>query len=66
LISLDEIEQDTLWFDFIYKNIKTKTIYPPILRLKLGKTNLEFESYMYGMVKEYTNKFLEFIADTSN
>ena len=66
LISLNEMNHDTLWFEFIQNNIMTETIFPPILRFQLDKTNLASETYVYRLVKEYSIKIIEFITNTTN
>lgn len=66
LISLKEMNEDTPWVEFIQNNIVIETIYPPILRLKLDKTNLSFETGVHGRVKEYSNKIIEFITKSTN
>ncbi|MHA1975754.1 MAG: hypothetical protein ACW98I_02505 [Candidatus Hodarchaeales archaeon] len=59
-------DNDTLWSDFIHNNIISEAIYPPILRLKLDKTNLASETSVHGIVKEYSNKIIEFITNRTN
>ncbi len=66
LISLNEMNKDTLWFEFIQNNIMAETIYPPILRFKLDKNNLASETYVHRLVKDYSNKIIEFITNTTN
>ena len=61
LISLNEINKDTIWFEFINKNVMSRTIYPPILLLKLDKKNLASETYVRDQVEEYSSKIIEFI-----
>ena len=66
LISLNEMNTETAWFEFIQNNIIAETIYPPILRLKLDKANLASETFVHGLVKEYSNKIIEFITNITN
>ena len=65
LISSDEMNRDTIWLEFIQNNIKTETIYPQILCLKLDTTNLATENYVHGIVKDYSDKIIEFITSTT-
>lgn len=57
------MNKDTLWFEFIHNIIPTETIFPPILRLKLDKTNLAFETGVHGIAKEYSSKIIEFLTN---
>jgi hypothetical protein len=66
LITLNEISTNTHWLEFIQKNIITETIYPPILRLKLDNTNLASDTCVNAIVKEYSNKIIEFILNTTD
>ena len=66
LISLNEMNTETAWFEFIQNNIIAETIYPPILRLKLDKANLASETFVHGLVKEYSNKIIEFTTNITN
>ena len=65
LITQNEIE-DALWTEFIQSNIQTKTFHPPILLLKLHKSELVSETGVHELVKEYFNKYIEFIANNQN
>ena len=62
IITQNEIK-DTLWAEFIQSNIKTKTFHPPILLLKLHKSDLVSETGVHDLVKEYSNKYIEFITN---
>lgn len=66
LISLNEMNKDKPWVEFIQNNIMTKTFFPSILRFKLDNTNLASETFVHGLVKEYSNKMIEFIINTKN
>ena len=61
LMILTEITTDTRWVEFIHENIMAETMYPPILCLKYDKPDLTFDSGVRAMVKEYSNKFIDFI-----
>ena len=63
LITVDEANEDSLWFDFIQDNITTKTIYPPILYLNLNTTTLASEASVLRIVKEYSSKMIEKIIE---
>jgi hypothetical protein len=60
------MNKDTLWFEFIQNNIMSETIYPPILRFKLDKTNLASETCVHRLIKEYSSKIIEFITNSTN
>ena len=66
LILLNERKKASIWVDFIHKNTKTEIIYPPILCLKLDKTNLAFETCVHGIVKDYSSKIIEFVTSKTN
>jgi hypothetical protein len=66
LISLNEMKKDTVWLEFIHNNIKTDTIHPQILCLKLDTTNLATENYVHEIVKDYSDKIIEFITSNTN
>ena len=63
LIMLTKITTDARWGEFIHENIMAETIYPPILCLKVDKPDLAFDSGVHAIVKEYSNKFIEFIIN---
>ncbi len=52
LITLNEMRKDKVWVNFIHDNIMTETVYPPILCLKLNKTDLAFKTGVHEIVKE--------------
>jgi hypothetical protein len=63
LISLNGMNKDTLWIKFIQDNIVAERFYPPILHLKLDKTNLATETYVHDLVKEYSSTIIKFITN---
>jgi len=64
LITQNEIKTDTHWVEFIQSKIPAEKIYPPILLLKLNKDNLVSEAVVHELVKEYSNKLIQFIINT--
>jgi hypothetical protein len=62
LITQNEIEH-TIWAEFLQDNIPAKTNFPPILFLKLPKSDFALETGIHQLVREYSKKFIEFIID---
>ncbi|MFX0184866.1 MAG: hypothetical protein ACFE95_17430 [Candidatus Hodarchaeota archaeon] len=62
LITQNEIKKDIHWSEFIQGYIQAKKFYPPILLLKLNKSDLVFETDVREIVKEYSTKFIELIT----
>ena len=60
-IAPPEIKTEPFWVEFLQENIKTEMISPPILSLKLKMTELALETDALGLVKAYSNDFIEYI-----
>ena len=52
---------EPFWVKFLHDNVIAETIYPSIIRLKLNKADLAFKNGVHEIVKEYSNKLIEFI-----
>lgn len=63
VISINEMNNEKHWVEFIHDLIMTETMNPPILFLKRNKTDLAFKSGVHEIVKEYSRKFIEFITN---
>ncbi|TFG04386.1 MAG: hypothetical protein EU539_10915 [Promethearchaeota archaeon] len=52
-----------LLFEFIRDNVKSNILFPPILCLKLAKTDLILENESLNEFKNYLNDLIEYIID---
>lgn len=59
-VTLSDILVEPSWIEFLQENINAEMIYPPILSLRLNKTELALEDGTLEIVKEYSNEFKEF------
>jgi hypothetical protein len=64
-ITLTDIKDETLWVEFLQKNIYTEIIYPPILRLKLKNTDSPMQIGALEIVKKYSKNLVEFLVNNS-
>ena len=62
-ITLADIKIKPLWVEFLQNNITAEIIHPPILHLKLNKTDLVLEKGVLELVKNYSNDFIEFFIN---
>ncbi|KKN62787.1 hypothetical protein LCGC14_0508480 [marine sediment metagenome] len=60
-VVLTDISVNSFWVKFLQDNVIAETIYPSIIRLKLNKADLAFKNGVHEIVKEYSDKFIEFI-----
>jgi menaquinone-dependent protoporphyrinogen IX oxidase len=60
-IALADISIDHFWIQFIQDNIKSEEFNPPILRLNLKETGMEFEDGALELISKYSKDFIEFI-----
>lgn len=51
------------WVEFLQGNVNTLKIYPPILRLKLNRTEMILEDGALDLIKEYSNDFINFFFE---
>ena len=54
---------EPFWVEFLQDNVIAEIIYPPILHLKLIRTELVLEARSLGLVKDYSNDFIEFFIN---
>jgi len=62
-IALTDIENETLWVEFLQENIDTEIVYPPILLLRLKNTDSALQIGALDIVKEYSKGFIEFLIN---
>ncbi|MFX0177681.1 MAG: hypothetical protein ACFE85_15825 [Candidatus Hodarchaeota archaeon] len=62
-VSLTEMENELIWIEFLRKYIKAKLIFPPILCLKLKKSELPLKIGALEIVKDYSNDFIEYLLN---
>ena len=65
-IVLADIKKEPFWVEFLKDNINPEIIYPPILCLKLNRAELALENGAYDIVKDYSNKFIEYFISNNN
>ena len=61
-----KVKPDPVWVDFIHKNIMIEGINPPIICLHFGNYDLKLDSGVYEIIKDYSNKIIEFLTDISD
>ncbi len=64
VISFNEMFKDIVWSEFLRDNIRTETIYPPILCVKFDQTNIAFNTDIHMITKEYSSEISKFITNT--
>jgi hypothetical protein len=62
-VTLTDNRVEPSWVEFLQDNVKAEIINPPILRLKLKRGELALENGVYDLVKDYSNKFIEFFIN---
>lgn len=62
-IVLADIKIEPVWVESFQENINAEMIYPPILRLKLSQAELALEKGGFEIIKDYSNKFIEFFIE---
>ena len=62
-IMLTDNTVEPFWVEFLQDNVNTEIIYPPILCLKLNRTEMALEDGAIDVVKDYSNDFIEFIIN---
>ena len=55
------IKIEPFWIESLQENTNAEMIYPPILSLKLDKTELALEDRALELVKAYSNDIIEFL-----
>jgi len=59
-VTLADVLVEPSWIEFLQSNVNAEIFYPPILHLKFNKTELVLEDGALGLVKDYTNDFIDF------
>ncbi len=59
-VTLADVLVEHSWIEFLQSNVNAEIFYPPILHLKFNKAELVLEDGALGLVKDYTNDFIEF------
>jgi len=54
-IGLTDLNIESLWIEFIQKYLNINNIFPPLLHLKLSKSNLKLEDNAIELIKKYSN-----------
>ena len=62
-VALTDITVEPFWVEFLQDNVRSEIIFPPILSLKLNKTEMALDDGALKLVKDYTNNFIEFIIN---
>ena len=62
-VATADIKAEPFWVEFLHENVKTELIYPPILSLKLNRSDLALENGAYDIIKDYSNDLIEFIVE---
>jgi hypothetical protein len=57
IISINDADKPAL-IEFLQDNVNTKKFFPPIMRLKLNKTELALEEVALKLVNDYSNAFI--------
>ena len=65
-VSLTEMENESIWLEFLRNNINAKLIFPPILCLKLRKSDLPVDIGALKIVKDYSNDIIEYLLNRNN
>jgi hypothetical protein len=60
-VTLADVLVEPSWIEFLQSNVNAEIFYPPILRLKFNKAELVLEDGALGLVKDYTNDFIDFL-----
>jgi len=62
-VALTDISEQHLWVEFLQDNVKAKLLYPPILLLKLNKTDLSLENGTLELIKDYCKDLIDFFIN---
>ncbi len=62
-VATADIKTELLWIESLQEYINAEMIYPPILSLRLNKTELALEDGALEIVKEYSKDFIRFFID---
>jgi len=62
-IATADIKIEPFWIESLQENINAEMIYPPILSLRLNRTELALEDGALEIVKEYSKDFIRFFVE---
>ncbi len=62
-VTLADVLVEPSWIEFLQSNVNAEIFYPPILQLKFNKAELVLEDGALGLVKDYTNDFIDFLIN---
>ena len=62
-VVLPENKVEPFWVEFLQDNVPAEIVFPPILKLKLNLADISLERTTPGLVKKYSNDFIEFIIN---
>jgi len=62
-VTLADIQVEHSWLEFLQSNVNAEIFYPPILHLKFNTAELVLEDGALGLVKDYTNDFIDFLIN---
>ena len=60
-VTLADVLVEPSWIEFLQSNVNAEIFYPAILHLKFNKAKLVLEDGALGLVKDYTNDFIDFL-----
>ena len=60
-VTLNDIQDNTLWIEFFQENINAEIIYPPIICLKQNSEELFLEKKVLNIIRKYSNDFIEIL-----
>jgi len=62
-VTLADVLVEPSWIESLQSNVNVEIFYPPILHLKFNKAELVLENGALGLVKDYTNDFIDFLIN---
>jgi len=62
-VTLADISVEPFWVEFLHDNVIAEINYPPILSLRLNRTELALEDGALEIVKEYSKDFIRFFVE---
>ena len=60
LVCSTEIHANFFWINFFQENKFSLAFFPPVLQLKMDEGGLRLEKNTFKLVKDYSNKFIQF------
>ncbi|MFX1346007.1 MAG: hypothetical protein ACFFAI_12930 [Promethearchaeota archaeon] len=62
-VAKTNMKVEPFWMEFLQTNVKTEIIYPPILSLKLNRTEMVLEDETLNLIKDYSNNFINYFFE---